>query len=470
MVSESTQHIPFRTWLRRIFAGALIITYIPLVVVFVQIAVIPSKYLLITLPLYGVLVAAVVYMLLAGKKLSTHRVRLVLVLLLSVCLSAANVAGVMAIRSADNLLSGIQSRQESYVEYVVISKKEAQVQVATAANVGTVQTDPLFAQASEELTHETPAQQQSYATLTDLAEGMRGDQVILGSMRAASWHLLEDNYKEFYDEMTVLATYRVRASEVARPQADITKPFVLYISGIDTYGDVSVVSRSDVNMLAAVNPKTNSILLVNTPRDYYVQLHGTTGTPDKLTHAGTYGIDMSRQTLEDVYQTQIPYYARINFTSLVKIIDTIGPIEVYSDYTFKSYHEGYNTLDSKHALEFARERYSFEDGDRQRGRNQQRVIEAIIAKMNKPQNAVHMNEVLAAVKGSLDTNVGEQAIKQFIRAQLNDVKAWRVESISVDGTGAMLPTYSMGAQPLYVMIPDELSLAEARQRIANTLQ
>lgn len=109
------------------------------------------------------------------------------------------------------------------------------------------------------------------------------------------------------------------------------------------------------------------MLLVNTPRDYYVQLHGTTGRKDKLTHAGIYGIDTSRQTLEDLYGIDIPYYVRINFTSLVNVINAVGPINVYSDYDFKSYHTGYNTLDSKHALEFARERYSFEEGDRQRG-------------------------------------------------------------------------------------------------------
>ena len=470
MVSESTQQISFRTWLRRIFAAALIVTYLPLVVVLMQIAIVPSKYLLIGLPVYGIIIAMLVYVLLASKKLATHRMRMISVLVCSVIMCAANVAGVMAIRSANGLLGGIQSSQQSYIEYVVLAKKDAQVQVATAETVGVVQTDPTFDAAMQALQNETPAAQRPYATLTDLTEAVRTDQVVLSSMRTASWQLLQDNYKDFYDELSVLARYRVRAESTAVSNADISKPFALYISGIDTYGDVSKVSRSDVNMIAAVNPGTNSILLVNTPRDYYVQLHGTTGTPDKLTHAGTYGIDMSRQTLEDLYQTQIPYYARINFTSLVKIIDTIGPIDVYSDYSFKSYHEGYNTLDSKQALEFARERYSFEDGDRQRGRNQQRVIEAIIAKMSKPQNAVHMNEVLSAVKGSLDTNIDEKSIKQFIRMQLDDMKAWRVESISVDGTGATLPTYSMGAQPLYVMIPDDRSLEEARQRIANTLQ
>jgi len=169
---------------------------------------------------------------------------------------------------------------------------------------------------------------------------------------------------------------------------NIKKPYTIYISGIDSYGEVDTVSRSDVNILAVVNPKDNKVLLVNTPRDYYVQLHGTTGVRDKLTHAGIYGIDMSKNTLQDLYGTKVDYTVRINFSSLLKLVDAAGGINVYSDYTFKaggySFVQGYNTLDSKQALVFARERYAFADGDRQRGKHQQRVIEALITKLSQP--------------------------------------------------------------------------------------
>ena len=206
------------------------------------------------------------------------------------------------------------------------------------------------------------------------------------------------------------------------------------------------------------------------PRDYYVQLHGTTGTLDKLTHAGVYGVDMSRQTLEDLYGVTIPYHARINFTSLVNVIDAIGPISVYSDYDFKSYQSGYNTLNSKQALEFSRERKSFEQGDRQRGRNQQHVIEAIIAKMARPENSVKLPQIMNSVQQSVETNISETSLKSIIRNQLDDIRGWSVESISVDGSGDMLPTYSYGNTPLYVMIRDQASVESAQQKIASYFQ
>lgn len=469
MVSETSKQIAFRVWIRRILAALLVVSYIPLVVVLIQVAMVPSKYLLATLPLYGLLVAGLVWVLLRVPAWVARTWRLTAMGLVTFALSAANLYAYSVVHAADGLLGGIQDAHSTYIEYVIVAKKSHEVKVGEAGSVGVVANDPLYARATQALAEETPATQRSYDSLTGAAEGLRADEVELVSMRQASLQLIRENYGELHQDIVVLATYRVKADKPPETQTDVSKPFVLYISGIDTYGEVSTVSRSDVNMLAVVNPQTRRILLVNTPRDYYVQLHGTMGSRDKLTHAGIYGVDMSRQTLEDLYGVQVSYYARINFTSLVKIIDTIGPIDVYSDYEFKSYHEGYNTLNSKQALEFARERYSFEEGDRQRGRNQQRVIEAIVAKMNKPQNAIHSNAVFGAVQGSMETNMSEGSIRQLVRAQLDDLKAWSVESISVGGIGSMQPTYSMGAQPLYVMEPDARSLAEAKQRIADTL-
>lgn len=468
MVSDTAKQLPFSAWIRRIAAALLMVSYLPLAIGLIQMAVIPSKYLAVVLPVYGVLLAGLVWLLLGVGRFK-KRPLLVGIVMISVLLSMLNIVAYSVVRSTDGLLGSVQSSQATYIEYVIVAKKGQNVKVDSASSIGTIKEDPLYEQSGRALAQETQAQQYPYGTLMDLADAVKSDAVTLGSMRQASLQLLRDNYPEFYDSTVVLATYRVKADDRSTAQADVTKPFVLYISGIDTYDEVSTVSRSDVNMLAVVNPQKGTILLVNTPRDYYVQLHGTTGSRDKLTHAGIYGIDMSRQTLQDLYGTEIAYYARINFTSLVKVIDTIGPIDVYSDYAFKSYKAGYNTLDSKQALEFARERYSFEEGDRQRGRNQQHVIEAIVAKVSKLQNAVYMNQILAAVAGSMETNMSEQNLKKLIREQLDDLKSWTTTSISVDGAGATQGTYSMGAQPLYVMIPDELSLSRAKQQITDAL-
>ena len=178
---------------------------------------------------------------------------------------------------------------------------------------------------------------------------------------------------------------------------------------------------------------------------------------------------MSRQTLEDLYSTQISTYLRVNFDSLVEVIDALGGVDVYSDYDFLTFHTGYNRVDGKQALTFARERHSFNEGDRQRGKNQQHVIEAIVAKLNNPRNVLNYQAIMKAVKGAVQTNLSEGDLTKLINQQLDTMKAWSTESIAVDGTGAMNATYSMGNQRLYVMIPDQATVDAAKQKIADTL-
>ena len=179
---------------------------------------------------------------------------------------------------------------------------------------------------------------------------------------------------------------------------------------------------------------------------------------------------MSRQTLEDLYGTNIDAYVRVNFSSLVEIIDALGGVEVYSDYDFKTFHTGANYVDGKQALVFARERYSFAEGDRQRGKNQQRVVEAIIAKMNNPENILNYKRILNAVQGAVETNISRDGLTKIANHQLDTLSTWNVESISVDGTGASAATYSMGPQQLYVMMPNQETVDIAKQKIADTLR
>jgi polyisoprenyl-teichoic acid--peptidoglycan teichoic acid transferase len=286
--------------------------------------------------------------------------------------------------------------------------------------------------------------------------------------------LISENDPAFYQTVEVLATFTVRQKNLTVPtQADTTKPFVMYISGIDTYGAIGTVARSDVNILAVVNPQTHKILLVNTPRDYYVQLHGTTGPRDKLTHAGIYGIDMSVQTLEDLYGINIDYYMRVNFATLTSVVDTLGGVNVYSDYDFAAdghhFSIGYNQLDGKAALAFSRARKQFEDGDRTRGHNQQRVIEAILRKLSTPETLVNYQKIMAALSGTFQTNASGTTISAVMNKQLDDMEAWRVESADVTGAGKTDITYSMGSLPLYVMEPDQVSVGAAKRKITEYL-
>ena len=253
----------------------------------------------------------------------------------------------------------------------------------------------------------------------------------------------------------------------------------MYISGIDQYGNVnSVRGRSDVNQLAIVNPKTNHILLVNTPRDFYVQLAGTTGLRDKLTHAGIYGIDKSIKTLENLYSIDISHYVRVNFNTVIKVVDVIGGIDIESDKAFRAWtnknvyvEKGWNHFDGAQALAYARERLTYVDGDHHRGRNQQQVITAILNKVTNSKVLISKyNSILGALDGSFQTDMSMEEITSFIRYQIDKMPHWNIESIAVTGSGDMQPTYSMGSKlKLYVMEPNMNSVNEAKKRINEVL-
>ena len=452
----------------RIFISALaLISLLSAAYALVTAGYIPPRYLWIALPLLAAMVLAASIVIMGAKRRSVAYVSAAVLLLVTIL----NVGVYMAMRQTTSFMSGIQQASVSYVEYSVIAKKDSGTSLDSAATCGVIETDQQYSDVIKALASKTDAKPSNYKNLTSLFESLVTNQDIqIAALRSASLSIVKDNNPDFYQSIEVIGTFMVKQQQSATPTADVAKPFAIYISGIDTYGDIGSASRSDVNILAVVNPDRRSILLVNTPRDYYVQLHGTTGIRDKLTHAGVYGIDMSRQTIQDLYGVQVPYYIRLNFSSLIKIVDTIGPISVYSDYDFKSYKKGYNTLNSTQALEFSRERYSFEAGDRERGRNQQRVIEAIIAKLSKPSNIIHYNSLLSTLQGSVQTNVSQASLTTLANKQLNDMKPWQITSIDVDGTGASAPTYSMGSRPLYVMIPDQKTVDAAKQQIADTLK
>lgn len=255
-------------------------------------------------------------------------------------------------------------------------------------------------------------------------------------------------------------------------------PIVVYISGSDSRTSVQDTSaRSDVNILAVINPTTGKVLLVSTPRDYYVQLHGTTGLRDKLTHAGIYGIDMSRQTIEDLLNVKVDKTVKVSFDALKAIVDAIDGIDIYSDQNFTastnkscSFITGTQHVNGTCALAFSRERYSYATGDRHRGQNQQQVISKILEKATTPAYLLRLPEILRAADGLFETSFTYSEILDMIKFQLFSGPSWNVESISLDGTGSMQPTYSMPGQSLYVMIPNDATIATAQAKITQYLK
>lgn len=290
-----------------------------------------------------------------------------------------------------------------------------------------------------------------------------------------------EGYEDFDDEVKEIASYEWTESVTLREEEeeedtgleDEDGIFTMYISGIDTYGAVSTRSRSDVNIIAVVNTNTKQVLLVSTPRDYYVELSISNGVKDKLTHAGIYGVSVSVDTLEMLYDMEIDYYFRINFTGFEELIDALGGITVYSEYSFTVepdfvYVQGYNELSGIEALAFARERYSFSSGDRQRGKNQMAVIEGVINKLQTTAILKNFSSILDGLEGSFETNMPYSELAALVKQQLNEGGDWDVVSYSVDGTGTYSTTYSIN-QSLYVMVPDESTVAEAKELINSVL-
>ena len=251
--------------------------------------------------------------------------------------------------------------------------------------------------------------------------------------------------------------------------------FVVYVSGIDTYGNVNRRSRSDVNILMVVNTKTKHILMVNTPRDYYIPLSVSNGVKDKLTHAGNFGVECSKATLGMLYGVEAEYYVRMNFTGFVDIINAMGGIDVNSEYAFtaisgQSFVKGMNyNVNGFEALAFARERKSFPTGDNQRGKNQMAVINAMINKLASKNTLTNYNAILNAIAGSFQTNFTSDEIYSLIHMQLDDMATWTIESYSVTGTGSNSTTYSMPSYSTYVMVPNMDTVYQAREMINRVL-
>lgn len=317
-----------------------------------------------------------------------------------------------------------------------------------------------------------------YNGLSEQAAALQSGEVDAIIYNEAYMAILEEAFEGYSDSVKIIYSHEVE-SEIKNIAIDVKvreEPFVVYISGIDVYGAIETNSRSDVNILAVVNPETHQVLLVTTPRDYYVAFPGITGgARDKLTHAGIYGVDTSMATLGELYDTEIQFYARVNFTSLIQMVDALGGVDVYSEFAFTTSSDsglvmdvvqGVNHFDGKEALAFSRERQHLASGDYQRGKNQQAVIKAMIEKAISPAILAGANGILESVSGNVDTNMSAEQIQSLIKSQLDSGQGWNIVSVAAEGTGDMQYCYSYSGAPLSVAWPNEESVAAIREKIA----
>ncbi len=320
-----------------------------------------------------------------------------------------------------------------------------------------------------------------YDDLADLADGLLDGNcrsIILSEGFVNALTDL-DGYEDFESEVRLLTSYVWDTDMVTEDEQPSVQEvmdlgtFVIYISGIDTEGAVNSRGNSDVNILAVVNTNTRQVLLVSTPRDYFVELSISNGEKDKLTHAGIYGIQVSMDTLEMLYGVDINYYFRVNFTGFEEVIDALGGVDVYSEHDFTvepiaHYTVGVNHLSGIEALAFARERHSFAEGDRVRGENQMAVITGVL---NALQSSAILNDfpaLMSSLEDSIDSNLPYDLMTSLVKNQLRDPSSWNIVSYSVNGSDSTSTCYSL-KQNVYVMIPDESTVEQAKEMIHEVL-
>lgn len=309
----------------------------------------------------------------------------------------------------------------------------------------------------------------------DVLEELPGFQEKLAKIRQAALHSVEIETSAGDDKLP-------GTEDPVQPDyASLKDSFAIYISGIDTRGKPSVKSRSDVNIVAVVNPKTKQILLVSTPRDYYVTISSPNpywdGKKDKLTHAGLGGANSSRETLSALYGIDITYYFKVNFSGFQEIVNALDGVSVNSEYSFSgnvhgkdySFTKGINQLDGERALAFCRIRDAFASGDNQRGKNQMAVIKAVIDKAMSPKLLTNYTQILEAVSGSMEMTIPMDVIGDLVSQQLSDGGSWNVASYSVTGTGGYDSSPAAGGEQLYVMYPHQESVDRAKQLIQDVV-
>ncbi len=462
-------------WVTYIFQ---IITSIVLLYMLYTIKFVPARYIMIGgIVLLGLLIGE--YFLIFYKKPKSKRS--IITQVFSVLLSCVMIVAsfyVYKMGSVVDLLSA-ETFQKRAISVIVLKESDIRNErqlpkhnVGYVSSVNTEAMDYAKKEIEKEIGNISLTDYKDFHELLDALYTQKVDGIILDEAFRA---LIDQDKKTFDEDTRVIYQILKDEGSISAKNVDVTtKPFLTYVSGNDQYGDISTISRSDVNMLIAINPTTHQVLLISIPRDVYYPLHRN-GQLDKFTHTGVYGLQESIDTLQDIMSEEINYYARMNFTSFIKIVDAIGGITVNSpaDFTTKignfDIKKGENVLNAKEALAFVRERKSFIDGDFARGRNQQRMIAAILKKVCSPAILTSFSAVLDTVSESVETNLSSDDINALVQMQLSDMPSWDIQSYQIMGDPMKKPCYSLGGREASVVLPYDSSIEQARQYIDDLM-
>lgn len=440
----------------------------------VTVNVLPMKFL-IPIILVLLLLFLAMYYLQMGR--NVNRINKVLGKILIIILSVVLGFGNWYLFSTGSAFSRMTSGKDVSVVSIVVMKDSSIKKVNDlnekklgTMSMGDIETqDKAIADLKKDLGSEpTTVKYNSYKDFgDDLYEG-KVDAILLNE---GSRGMFEDNHSDFDQKTRVVKqyTYKSEAKDISK-NVNVTKdPFNVYITGMDTFGTITTISRSDVNMIVSINPKTHQILMTGIPRDFYVPQTCQGNQSDKLTHTGIYGVECTISSVENFMNTELNYYARVNFSSVVDIVDALGGITIESPFSFITgtgvqINQGTNNLNGEQTLAFVRERKNLPDGDRERSRNQMRAVEAMINKAISPSIITNYSSIMNAVSGSFQTNMSQKEMTDFIKQQLNDMKGWDIKQIQVSGSGTTLYSPANGFNS-YVMVPNEATVENAKKLI-----
>lgn len=454
------------------------------VILVLSLALLPLKYVVLIMIILAAIDAGILALILNRRKgIRRFYVGMILTVIMMILLLPA----IYFLNSTGDALQRISSIRDQWEDYQVIALENSAYEDLDDINGKTVycinSNSKMNDEAKERLVTAADVDIEDETDILSLGNRLVDEKGNLHNnliFTSKSYYKMQcEEIKDFRKNTKVVYTMKVmkRPNENSK-RIDVTRdPFNVYITGIDTWGNIDKVSRSDVNMIATINPQTRQILLTSIPRDAYVELH-TFGQLDKLTHSGIYGVDETLETVEDWMDIDINYYVKLNFSMVVRLINAIDGIDVYSDKAFKSsvskytYEKGWNHMRGKQALFFARERKSFEKGDAERIRNQQKVLKALIRKCTTSRVILTTYpELLDAVADNMVTNMSKREMARLSRMQLRDMDdKWSVKTMTIDCTEAYRGTYSMGmGRKLFVNIPKEESVEKAKKGIHDIM-
>ena len=435
------------------------------------------SYVNVIIAIVMILLALIALFLILKRK---AKIFTMILLLVSVFVSSISLIGVHQFVSLANQLNATSNYSSYSISVVVLADSE----IGNVSELSSV-TAPTKTDADniKKLLDDIKTSQSKVLTVEESSSYLAAYKSLLAGeakaivLNSVFENLIEQEYPDHAKKIKKIYTKELTKT-VEAPKLSQNKAFNIYISGIDTYGPISSVSRSDVNIIMTVNQETKKILLTTTPRDAYVPIaDGGNNQNDKLTHAGIYGVDASIHTLENLYDIELNYYARLNFTSFLKLIDLLGGVDVYNDQEFtahtngKHYGVGNIHMDSELALGFVRERYSLTNGDGDRGRNQQKVISAIIQKLTSAEALKNFDSIMQGLQDSVQTNMPPETMVSLVNAQLASGGKYSVITRDLKGTGRMdLPSYAMPDSNLYMLEVDPNSLETLKTEIKDIME